>query len=124
MEADSSKQLAAIIVPIIFGIIFFVGVIGNSLVIIGMMKTSKNGPGGLNTTNRFIFNLAIADLLFLFFCVTFQAPIYSMDGWAFGAFMCVFCEVCQMVFMLASIYTMVALSLDRYAYNVIFSLSL
>ena len=113
-EAPPSPNVAAIIVPIVFSIIFVLGVTGNTLVIVVLTKTCRNGRTGLNTTNRFILNLAIADMLFLFFCVPFQAPIYSMPGWPFGSFMCVFCEVCQMTFMLASIYTMVALSLDRF----------
>jgi len=113
-EAQSPAYLAAIIVPIVFGFIFILGVIGNTLVIVVLCKICRNGTSnGLNTTNRFILNLAIADMLFLIFCVPFQATIYSLPRWLFGAFMCVFCEVCQMTFMLASIYTMVALSLDR-----------
>ena len=114
MMEENQDNLVAVVVPIVFSIIFVLGVIGNSLVIVVMIKTRKKNSKGLNTTNRFILNLAIADLLFLFFCVPFHAPVYSMEGWPFGAFMCEFSEVCQMTFMLASIYTMVALSLDRY----------
>ena len=112
-EANAAKKLAGILVPIIFSMIFVVGVTGNALVIAVLTRVFKRESQGLNTTNRFILNLAVADLLFLFFCVPFQAPIYTTDFWPFGAFMCVFCEVCQMISMLASIYTMVALSLDR-----------
>uniref|UniRef100_H2YET2 G-protein coupled receptors family 1 profile domain-containing protein n=1 Tax=Ciona savignyi TaxID=51511 RepID=H2YET2_CIOSA len=104
-----------IIVPIFFSLIFCVGLIGNSLVITVMMKMYRyQAQHGLNNTNRFILNLAISDLFFLIFCVPFQATIYSLPSWPFGSFMCSFCEVCQNVTMIASIFTLVALSFDRF----------
>jgi len=113
-HGKSQEQiLAGIFVPIFFGIIFCVGLVGNALVITVITKIYRRQPHGMNNTNRFILNLAISDMFFLLFCVPFQAPLYSMDGWPFGSFMCVFCEVCQKVTMLASVYSLVALSFDR-----------
>uniref|UniRef100_H2YES9 G-protein coupled receptors family 1 profile domain-containing protein n=1 Tax=Ciona savignyi TaxID=51511 RepID=H2YES9_CIOSA len=112
---NQEAALAAIIVPIFFSLIFCVGLIGNSLVITVMMKMYRyQAQHGLNNTNRFILNLAISDLFFLIFCVPFQATIYSLPSWPFGSFMCSFCEVCQNVTMIASIFTLVALSFDRF----------
>uniref|UniRef100_A0A8K9X8G8 Galanin receptor 1b n=1 Tax=Oncorhynchus mykiss TaxID=8022 RepID=A0A8K9X8G8_ONCMY len=102
----------AVIVPVIFGCIFLLGVVGNSLVmiVIGKIKARRNR----STTNIFILNLSIADLLFLLFCVPFQATIYSLPEWIFGAFLCKCVHYLVMVCMLVSIFTLVAMSVDRY----------
>lgn len=54
-----------IIVPVVFGLIFLLGIIGNSLVmvVIGRIKSRRSR----STTNIFILNLSIADLSFLIF---------------------------------------------------------
>uniref|UniRef100_H2ZYF3 Galanin receptor type 1 n=1 Tax=Latimeria chalumnae TaxID=7897 RepID=H2ZYF3_LATCH len=101
-----------VIVPAIFGLIFLLGIIGNTLVmiVIGRIKSRRSR----STTNTFILNLSIADLSFLLFCVPFQATIYSLPEWIFGAFLCKFVHYFVMVTMLVSIFTLVAMSVDRY----------
>lgn len=117
----------AVVVPAVFGLIFVVGVVGNSLVmvVIGKMRYSVGGGGGGGAgggggkrsgspTNIFILNLSVADLSFLLFCVPFQATIYSLPEWVFGAFLCRFGHYFSTVSMLVSIFTLVAMSVDRY----------
>ncbi|KTF86934.1 hypothetical protein cypCar_00021451 [Cyprinus carpio] len=101
-----------VIVPVIFGCIFFLGIIGNTLVmvVIGKIKSRRSR----STTNIFILNLSIADLSFLLFCVPFHATIYSLPEWIFGAFLCKFVHYFHTVSMLVSIFTLVAMSVDRY----------
>ncbi|XP_028812426.1 galanin receptor type 1b isoform X2 [Denticeps clupeoides] len=101
-----------VIVPAVFGCIFLLGIVGNTLVIIviGRIKARRSR----STTNIFILNLSIADLSFLLFCVPFQATIYSLPEWIFGAFLCKFVHYFVMVSMLVSIFTLVAMSVDRY----------
>ncbi|KAJ8407884.1 hypothetical protein AAFF_G00269280 [Aldrovandia affinis] len=101
-----------VIVPVIFGFIFLLGMTGNTLVmiVIGRIKSRRSR----STTNTFILNLSIADLSFLLFCVPFQATIYSLPEWVFGAFLCKFVHYFVMVSMLVSIFTLVAMSVDRY----------
>lgn len=103
----------AVIVPVIFGIIFVLGVVGNTLVMVVIGK-SKSGKRSTSTTNIFILNLGIADLAFLLLCVPFHATIYSLPEWIFGAFICTFGHYFVMVSMLVSIFTLVAMSVDRY----------
>lgn len=43
-----------------------------------------------STTNLLIINLAIADLLFVFFCVPFTATDYILPAWPFGDYWCKF----------------------------------
>ncbi|XP_076595198.1 galanin receptor type 1b [Chaetodon auriga] len=114
----------AVIVPVVFGLIFVVGVVGNSLVmvVIGKVRYSSGGGVGGGTgarrtgspTNIFILNLSVADLSFLLFCVPFHATIYSLPEWVFGAFLCKFGHYFSTVSMLVSIFTLVAMSVDRY----------
>ncbi|XP_033479172.1 galanin receptor type 1b [Epinephelus lanceolatus] len=112
----------SVIVPVVFGLIFVVGVVGNSLVmvVVGKVKYSRGGGGGRgggrpgSPTNIFILNLSVADLSFLLFCVPFQATIYSLPQWVFGAFLCTFGHYFSTVSMLVSIFTLVAMSVDRY----------
>lgn len=105
----------AVVVPVVFGLIFVVGMVGNSLVmvVIGRVRSSS-GARALSPTNIFIMNLSVADLLFLLFCVPLHATIYSLPDWVFGAFLCRFGHFFSTASMLVSIFTLVAMSVDRY----------
>ena len=112
---EDVNRLAATLIPIFFGLIFVVGVVGNALVIAVLLQMKKRQPNnGLNITYCYILNLAIADSLFLFFCVPFQATVYTLPSWPFGEVVCHGSEFFQKTAMIASIYTMMALSFDRY----------
>ncbi|XP_076003102.1 galanin receptor type 1b [Genypterus blacodes] len=124
-EGDAgSSGPEAVIVPVVFGLIFVVGMIGNTLVmvVIGKVRSCGGGGGGHvggarrsgSTTNFFILNLSVADLTFLLSCVPFHATIYSLPEWVFGDFLCKFGHYFVMVSMLVSIFTLVAMSVDRY----------
>lgn len=97
---------------LIFGIIFILGVLGNSLVIT-VLARSKPGQRR-STTNIFILNLSVADLSYLLFCVPFQSTIYMLPTWVLGAFICKFIHYFFTVSMLVSIFTLSAMSVDRY----------
>jgi len=112
-HGDTVNQLPAILVPMFFSFIFVIGVLGNSFVITVLLKMRSRPPNGLNITYCYILNLAIADSLFLLFCVPFQATVYTLPSWPFGEVVCHGSEFFQKTSMLASIYTMVALSFDR-----------
>ncbi|XP_048357781.1 galanin receptor type 3 [Sphaerodactylus townsendi] len=111
-SADSLEvQTAGIIVPVVFSLIFFLGTLGNGLVLVVLLR---NGQVKYNTTNLFILNLAVADLCFIIFCVPFQATIYTLDGWLFGAFACKAVHFLIYLTMYASSFTLAAVSVDRY----------
>ncbi|XP_009566741.1 galanin receptor type 3 isoform X1 [Cuculus canorus] len=104
-------RAAGIIVPVIFSLIFLLGTVGNGLVLAVLLR---NGQVKYNTTNLFILNLAMADLCFIIFCVPFQATIYTLDGWLFGAFACKAVHFLIYLTMYASSFTLAAVSIDRY----------
>lgn len=109
-DAEAMENLLSIIVPILFGIIFIVGLFGNSLVVIVVLCN----PQMRSTTNLLIINLAVADLLFIVFCVPFTASDYALPYWPFGDAWCKVVQYLVIVCAYASIYTLVLMSLDRF----------
>ncbi|XP_028906933.1 galanin receptor type 1-like [Ornithorhynchus anatinus] len=101
-----------VLVPILFGLFFLLGLSGNMLVLLVLWRAKVPGPR--SPTNIFILNLSVADCSFLLFCVPFQATVYSLPEWVFGAFLCKWVHYCVMVSMLVSVFTLVAMSVDRY----------
>ncbi|XP_033010664.1 galanin receptor type 1 [Lacerta agilis] len=97
---------------IVFGLIFTLGVVGNSLVIT-VLARSKPGKSR-STTNIFVLNLSIADLAYLLFCIPFQSTVYMSPSWVLGTFICKFIHYFFTVSMLVSIFTLSAMSVDRY----------
>ncbi|NXC70998.1 GALR2 protein, partial [Anhinga anhinga] len=111
-SSDSLELRAAgIIVPVIFSLIFLLGTVGNGLVLAVLLR---NGQIKYNTTNLFILNLAMADLCFIVCCVPFQATIYTLDGWLFGAFACKAVHFLIYLTMYASSFTLAAVSVSTH----------
>ncbi|XP_076006464.1 galanin receptor type 1-like [Genypterus blacodes] len=116
-EEEDQKLLFGIgtdnfITLLVFGLIFTLGVLGNSMVITVLARSKPGKPR--STTNIFILNLSIADLSYLLFCIPFQSTIYMMPTWVLGAFICKFIHYFFTVSMLVSIFTLSAMSVDRY----------
>ncbi|NXT37467.1 GALR2 protein, partial [Pelecanoides urinatrix] len=110
-SASPELQAAGIIVPVIFSLIFLLGTVGNGLVLAVLLR---NGQVKYNTTNLFILNLAMADLCFIVCCVPFQATIYTLDGWLFGAFACKAVHFLIYLTMYASSFTLAAVSVSSH----------
>src|SRR5688500_8436152 len=104
------ERIVSVVVPIIFGIIFVVGLFGNALVVIVVASNQQMR----NTTNLLILNLAIADLLFIIFCVPFTATDYVLSYWPFGATWCKMVQYIIIVTAYASVITLVLMSADRF----------
>ena len=75
-DIEQLQKVVPILVPILFSIIILVGFVGNILVvsIICMNKSMKT------TTNLLILNLAVADILFIIFCIPFTAADYYLTS--------------------------------------------
>lgn len=66
-------------------------------------------------TNYFIVNLAISDILMAVICIPFTFIANLLIGyWPFGAAMCPLVHYLQVVTVLLSAFTLVAISLDRF----------
>uniref|UniRef100_A0A8C9Z750 Galanin receptor 1b n=1 Tax=Sander lucioperca TaxID=283035 RepID=A0A8C9Z750_SANLU len=88
------------------------GLLGTGMMVKYSIGGGKRSPG--SPTNIFVVNLSVADLGFLLFCVPFQATVYSLPQWVFGGFVCTFSHYISSVSMLVSIFTLAAMSVDRY----------
>lgn len=109
-EFANFEKYVKFTIPVIFGLIVVLGLLGNLLVIVVIIKNEKMR----STTNILILNLAIADLCFIVFCVPFTATAYVMPTWPFGKIWCKVVQYLMYVCAYASVYTLVVMSLDRY----------
>lgn len=104
------EGIVVVVVPLFFGIIGILGLVGNSLVVVVVAAN----PGMRSTTNILIINLAVADLLFVIFCIPFTATDFVPPYWIFGKIWCKIVQYLIIVTAYASVYTLVLMSLDRW----------
>ncbi|XP_045131408.1 neuropeptide CCHamide-1 receptor-like [Portunus trituberculatus] len=98
------------IVPVLFVLIFVVGLVGNGT-LIAIFVRNRNLR---SVPNTYIISLALGDLLVLLFTVPFNMVIYILDSWPFGNFVCKFSELVRDVSVCVTVFTLTALSADRY----------
>ncbi|CAD7012965.1 unnamed protein product [Ceratitis capitata] len=98
------------IITVLFALIFIVGVLGNgTLVIIFFRHRSMR-----NIPNTYILSLALADLLVIVICVPLAGIVYTQEMWKFGAEMCRVSECFKDISIGVSVFTLTALSGERY----------
>ena len=98
------------IVPLLFGVIVLLGLVGNVLVI-AVVFSNKN----MKTTANILFaSIAFADLLFVIFCVPFTAAGYAKIQWPFGHIWCKIVNYLIYVCAYASVWTLVLIAFNRY----------
>ena len=100
----------AIAVPIIFILIFVIGLIGNCTLVYTVAR-NKNLQ---NTPNILIVSLATGDLLLILVSVPFTATYFTFRYWPYGDVICKLNEFMQTLSLGVSVFTLVALSGDRY----------
>ena len=89
------------IVPVVFGLIFLVGVVGNAS-LIWILLRNKNLR---SVPNTYIFNLAVGDLLVLICAVPFTSTVFTLDSWPYGLFICKASEFAKVLVLLISIFS-------------------
>lgn len=109
-NSTGMEEAVRMVVPTFFGLIGITGLIGNALVILVVVSN----PQMRSNTNIMILNLAVADLLFVIFCVPFTAADYVTNIWPFGQLWCKIVQYLIVVMVHASIYTLVLMSFDRF----------
>ncbi|KAL3104168.1 hypothetical protein niasHS_002195 [Heterodera schachtii] len=97
-------------IALAFVLITVVGLVGNVLVltVIALNKQMHE------STSLFICNLALADLLFLAFCVPLTAFSYVSNSWPFPDQLCFVTVTLQYVTCYVSVWTLVLLAHDRF----------
>ncbi|XP_047434050.1 somatostatin receptor type 5 [Mugil cephalus] len=108
-KPESLAGLAGIFIPLIYGIVCVVGLVGNTLVIHVIVNYTKNE----SVTNIYILNLAIADELFML-GLPFLAVQNALLSWPFGSLMCRVVMTVDAINQFTSIFCLTVMSVDRY----------
>ena len=98
-----------VILSILYGVIILTALIGNTLVIYVVTVS----PRMRTVTNFYIANLAFADVTIAMFAFPFQFHAALAQRWDLPAFMCKFCPTVGILSVNISIFTLVAIALDR-----------
>lgn len=98
-----------ILLSFFYGLISLMAFIGNALVIYVVVVA----PRMRTVTNFYIANLAIADVTIALFAIPFQFHAALLQRWDLPEFMCQFCPTVQILSVNVSIFTLVAISMDR-----------
>ncbi|KAL3888006.1 hypothetical protein ACJMK2_000390 [Sinanodonta woodiana] len=105
-------SLTRIIIPVLFGLITIFGLLGNILTIAGILRHKTI----IGITKYLITNLAITDILYVAFGVSFKAIYPALRFWPLGDIWCRIHTYLEYVCYFAKICTLVLMSLDRYIY--------
>nr|XP_033493958.1 opioid receptor, delta 1a [Epinephelus lanceolatus] len=112
-QQGSVRSAAGIIIAIsitaLYSVICVVGLLGNILVMYGVVRYTKMKTA----TNIYIFNLALADALATS-TLPFQSAKYLMNTWPFGEVLCKLIIAIDYYNMFTSIFTLTMMSVDRY----------
>ena len=93
---------------IVYAIAFFVGVMGNTIVVLVLLVDKK----ARNVTNSFLVSLAVADLLFLLLIVPYDVAVKLLDL-AVGRAFCKLSHFVEMLTVSASIWNLTSVSVER-----------
>ncbi|XP_023228073.1 cholecystokinin receptor-like [Centruroides sculpturatus] len=94
----------------LYSIIFIFAILGNSLVIITLAQNKRMRT----VTNVFLLNLAISDLLLGVFCMPVTLIGGLLRDFVFGSAMCRLFPYLQAVSVSVTVWTLVAISLERF----------
>nr|XP_012142847.1 PREDICTED: gastrin-releasing peptide receptor-like [Megachile rotundata] len=98
------------IVPVVFLLIFLIGLTGNGVLVLTILRHRNMR----NVPNIYVFSLALGDLLVIVTCVPFTITVYILDSWPFGLQLCRVSECAKDISIGVSVFTLTALSADRY----------
>ncbi|XP_040913588.1 gastrin-releasing peptide receptor-like [Toxotes jaculatrix] len=102
--------LPGIGIAAVYGIVIIVGLVGN----VTLMKTCLLVKSMRTVPNLFLSSLALGDLLLLVTCAPVDASRYLVDEWLFGRVGCKMIPFIQLTSVGVSVFTLTALSADRY----------
>ncbi|XP_014029691.1 gastrin-releasing peptide receptor [Salmo salar] len=102
--------LPGIAIATVYGLIIIIGFIGN----VTLMRTFITVKSMRTVPNLFMSSLALGDLLLLVTCAPVDASRYLADKWLFGRVGCKLIPFIQLTSVGVSVFTLTALSADRY----------
>ncbi|XP_078232305.1 somatostatin receptor type 3 [Pogona vitticeps] len=102
-------DVSGVLIPLVYLVVCVVGLAGNSLVIYVVLCHAVSE----SVTNVYIFNLALADELFML-GLPFLAAQNALSYWPFGSFMCRLVMAVDAINQFTSIFCLTVMSVDRY----------
>ncbi|XP_055982249.1 neuromedin-B receptor [Sorex fumeus] len=109
-DGTPAKLVIRCVIPSLYLLIVTVGLLGNVL----LVKIFITNSAMRSVPNIFISSLAAGDVLLLLTCVPVDASRYFFDEWMFGKVGCKLIPVIQLTSVGVSVFTLTALSADRY----------
>ncbi|XP_007525928.1 neuromedin-B receptor [Erinaceus europaeus] len=109
-EGSTAEFLIRCVIPSLYLLLITVGLLGNIL----LVKIFISNSAMRSVPNIFISNLAVGDVLLLLTCVPVDASRYFLDEWVFGQVGCKLIPAIQLTSVGVSVFTLTALSADRY----------
>ncbi|XP_050391461.1 neuropeptide FF receptor 2 [Patella vulgata] len=97
--------------------VIVLALLGNLLVILVVARNKRMKT----TTNYYIVNLAISDLLVALSCSWVHLLDNLTDGWILGAFFCKFNTFAQVLSLVSSIFTLTFIACDRF-FGIVFAM--
>ncbi|XP_037087581.1 tachykinin-like peptides receptor 86C [Pollicipes pollicipes] len=110
---DSLYEVSPAVITVLslfYGLISLLAVLGNGLVL-WILCTSRRMR---TTTNYFIGNLAVADIVIGMFSIPFQFQSALLQRWSLPDFMCPMTEFFTTLSVSVSVFTLTAIAIDRY----------
>ncbi|KAM3603086.1 uncharacterized protein V6R79_016292 [Siganus canaliculatus] len=109
-DADTVHVAVRCVMTSMYIVIITVGLLGN----VTLVKIFVTTSAMRSVPNIFISSLAVGDLLLLVTCVPVDAFRYFSEDWVFGEAACKLIPVIQLTSVGVSVFTLTALSADRY----------
>ncbi|NP_001069389.1 C-C chemokine receptor type 1-like [Bos taurus] len=110
-QKAQERAFGAQLLPLLYSVVFVIGLVGNILVVLVLYKRIKN------IINICLLNLAISDLIFLF-TLPFWIDYKVKDDWIFGDAMCKLLFGFFFLGLYSKIFFIILLTIDRYLTNV------
>ncbi|OXB55308.1 hypothetical protein ASZ78_000281 [Callipepla squamata] len=108
-EFESIPAFASSFFPVLYSILFVIGLIGNALVVWVLIVFKKIRA----MTDVYLLNLAISDLIFVF-SLPFLAQYSLVSSWTFGNAMCKIVSSAYFIGFYSSAFFITIMSIDRY----------
>ncbi|XP_063299375.1 neuromedin-B receptor [Pelobates fuscus] len=109
-DREMATYIIRCVIPSLYLIIIVVGLVGN----ITLVKIFITNSAMRSVPNIFISSLAAGDLLLLVTCVPVDAFRFVFDEWMLGEVCCKLIPAIQLTSVGVSVFTLTALSADRY----------
>ncbi|XP_022063983.1 gastrin-releasing peptide receptor [Acanthochromis polyacanthus] len=108
--SERTMRFTGVAIASVYGVISVLGLVGN----ITLIKTFCSSKSIRNVPNLFMTSLALGDVLLLLTCAPVDASRYLSEEWLFGRLGCKVIPFIQLTSVGVSVFTLTALSADRY----------